>query len=392
MAMLRHVKVLDFSRLLPGPYATMMLADMGAEVLRVESLTIPDLVRTFPPFDGGETAAHTYLNRSKRSLALDLKKPEAIELVKQLIMEYDVVLEQFRPGVMERLGLGYADLREVNPRLIYCSLTGYGQTGPYQHRPGHDNNYVSIAGLADFSRRRGERPVPQGVQIADVAGGSLHSVIGILAAILHRERTGEGQHVDVSMTDASFALAGMYGAGYLACQVEPEAEAMLLNGGTFYDYYETKDGRFFSVGSLEPQFRKLLCESIGRPDLLAMSLSEEPDDMQSFKEVVKHAFLQKTFAEWQIIFDRNQACVEPVLTFAEACEHPQIAARAMVAEVPRADGSTQRQIAFPIKFSKEKPVYRHIGAKLGEDTAAVLRSLGYDDAQIKALQDKGVCV
>lgn len=387
IGLLRHMKILDFSGLLPGPYATMMLADLGAEVLRVESPTRPDLIRTF---GGKDAAAHGFLNRSKRSIALDLKKQESIEIVKDLVKEYDIVLEQFRPGVMERLGLSYEVLKEVNPKLIYCSLTGFGQTGPYRNRPGHDINYLSIAGLVDYSRRAGGRPTPHAVQIADVAAGSLHTVIGLLTAVMHRTQTGEGQSIDVSMTDAAFALNALFGPGYLIEGIEPKAEQMMLNGGQYYDYFETKDGRYFSVGSVEPAFRKALCEAIGRPELFTIAMSQVPDDIHSFTETVRIAFLSKTYDEWLPIFEKFQACVEPVLTFAEATENPQIQAREMIIEVPKPDGTSQSQIAHPIKFSQRNPNYKHVGGKLGEDTVNVLEKLGYSAEQIKELKENGV--
>jgi alpha-methylacyl-CoA racemase len=390
VSLLKGMKILDFSTLLPGPYATMMFADLGAEVLRVEAPARIDLLRVAPPYDGDQTAAHGYINRSKRSISLDLKKPESMELIKHLVKEYDIVLEQFRPGVMERLGLGYEALKEANPKLIYCSLTGYGQTGPFRDRPGHDNNYLAIAGVADYSRRQGGAPVPMGIQIADVAGGSLHTVIGILTAALHREKTGEGQFIDVSMTDAAFALNALYGSGYLACGIEPEAQKMLLNGVTFYDYYQTKDQRYFSVGSLEPQFRKLLCEAIGHPEMIEVGASDHPDDVVAFKEVVREAFLSKTYNEWVQVFKERQACVEPVLKFSEACAHPQIQAREMVVQVAKPDGSTQRQIACPIKFSAGKPEYKHIGSKPGENTNDVLQEAGFSLQQIEEWREKGL--
>ncbi len=391
MAPLSALKILDFSGLLPGPYASMILADLGAEVLRVESLTRPDLVREIHPLDGnGESAAHGFLNRSKRAIALDLKKPEAIAVIHRLLQDYDVVLEQFRPGVMDRLGLGYEALKAINPRLIYCALTGYGQTGPYRDRAGHDMNYVATAGIASYTAREDGRPLPMGVQLADLAGGSLHSVIGILAAAIHREATGEGQYIDVSMTDAAFALNAIYGPAYLVGEVEPEPGRMMLNGGSFYDYYETRDGRYFSVGSLEPQFRRQLCEAIGRPELFELSLSTAHADERAFKAAVAEAFRTRTYTEWLGVFAAMDACVEPVLSFAEAVDHPQLKARGMVVDVPRPDGSSQRQLASPIKFSACDPQYRHVGAALGADTLAVLKEIGLSEEEIDALEDKGV--
>lgn len=374
---LNSLKILDFSTLLPGPYASMMLADMGADVLRVESPTRFDLVRFFPPMDGDTSASHAFLNRGKRSLALDLKKEGAIDIIKALIQEYDVVLEQFRPGVMDRLGLGYDVLSELNPSLIYCSITGYGQTGPYKHRAGHDINYLALSGISSYSGHKNQAPPLLGVQLADVAGGSHHAVMGILAAVVSRQQTGKGQYVDVSMTDAAFAMNGMSGAGYLAGNVEPKVEEGVLNGGSFYDYYETADGRYFAVGGLEPAFMKTLCEVLDRPDLTNVGLSQKNDDQQQFKVFLKETFLQRTYADWTSIFEQVDACVEPVLNMAESAQHPQIEARNMVIDVARADGTLQRQIGHPIKFSDTVCQTTSIGCKLGAHTDDVLLEAGF---------------
>ncbi|GAB3792212.1 CaiB/BaiF CoA transferase family protein [Virgibacillus kimchii] len=388
--MLQHIKVLDFSKLLPGPYATMMLADLGAEVLRVESPSLPDLIREMEPMDGESSAAHQHLNRSKKSITLDLKKKEATDIVKELIQEYDVVLEQFRPGVMERLGLDYETLKQVNPNLIYCSLSGYGQTGPYRERPGHDNNYLSIAGINGYSGRKKERPVPMGIQIADLAGGSLHSVIAILTAVTHRQQTGEGQYIDLSMTDAAFALNAMFGPGYITKGVQPKAEETMLNGETHYDYYETKDGRYFSVGSLEPRFRLNLCEAMDLEHMKDVALTERQEDIVQFKAAIKEAFLTKNYDTWTEIFQEIDACVEPVLSFSEAVNHPQIQARNMITEVPKPDGSMQRQISSPLKFSNYEQEYKHVGAKRGEHTMEVLQDLGLKEDKINELVNRDV--
>ncbi len=377
---LASLKVLDFSTLLPGPFASLMLADMGAEVLRIESPTRMDLLRVLPPHDHGTSASHAYLNRNKRSLALDLKQAEALEIVRALVKDYDILLEQFRPGVMERLGLGYEALKAINPRLIYVSITGYGQTGPYKDRAGHDINYLALAGVASYTGRRDTGPLPLGVQLADVGGGSLHAVVGLLAAVIARQHSGVGQYLDVSMTDCSFSLNAMAGAGYLACGVEPEWENHVLNGGSFYDYYRSRDGRWMSVGSLEPAFMQQLCAALGRPELAALGLDP------ALKQALQVEFEKRSFDELCELFATVDACVEPVLSFSEALEHPQLKARELVSQVPRGDGSAQAQMACPLKFSEGLPEPRHIGVAVGAHSDEVLVELGLSAQRITELR------
>lgn len=389
-APLASLKILDFSTLLPGPFASLLLADMGAEVLRIESPTRMDLLRVLPPHDGEMSASHAYLNRNKRSLALDLKQPEALEVIKQLLADHDIVLEQFRPGVMERLGLGYEALKAINPKLIYVSITGYGQTGPYKDRAGHDINYLALAGLSSYTGRADSGPLPLGMQVADVAGGSLHGVIGLLAAVIARQQTGQGTHLDVSMTDCAFSLNAMAGAGYLACGEEPGWENQMLNGGSFYDYYRSRDGRWMSVGSLEPAFMQQLCTALGRPELAAQGLSPKPEQHRALKEALKIEFERHDFAELCEMFAGIDACVEPVLNLSEAVRHPQLQARELVTQVPRGDGTTQAQMACPLKFSEDLPAPRHVGAVLGQHTDEVLGALGFSPERIAELRSAKV--
>ena len=387
---LTSLKVLDFSSLLPGPFGTMILADLGADVLRVEAPMRPDMVRMLPPMDKGLSAVHSYLNRSKRSLAVDLKKPEGVDLIKRLIAQYDIVVEQFRPGVMDKLGVGYEALKEVNPGLIYCSITGYGQDGPYRNRAGHDMNYLSIAGMTSYNGRRDSGPAPMAFQVADVAGGSCHAVMGILAAVVHRQVTGEGQHVDISMTDAAFSMHALTAPAALVGGVEPELERTQLNGGSFYDCYETSDGRWFSVGGLEPQFFAQFCQAIGKPELAGKGLAQVPEIVAGVKQEIREAMAQKTFAQWQEIFAALDSCTEPVLTFSEACEHPQITARGMVVDVKHPAGGTQRQVASPFKFSASAPEYAFAGTALGSHTDEVLAAANYSTQDIDAMRKAGV--
>jgi len=387
---LSSLKVLDFSTLLPGPFASLLLADMGAEVLRIESPTRLDLLRVLPPHDHGVSASHAYLNRNKRSLALDLKQPQAVEVIKRLVAEYDIVLEQFRPGVMDRLGIGYETLKAINPRLIYVAITGYGQTGPYRERAGHDINYLALAGLASHTGRRDSGPLPLGVQVADVAGGSLHGVVGLLAAVVARQQTGQGQFVDISMTDCAFSLNTLAGAGALAAGVEPQAEGNVLNGGSFYDYYRSRDGRWFSVGSLEPVFMRALCEALARPELVKRGLSPDYADQMGLKNELKIEFERRSFDELEALFGGVDACVEPVLSFSEAVRHPQLQARQVVTQVPREDGSVQPQMACPVKFSDGLPAPRHIGVAVGAHSEQVLAEMGFTLPEIESMRDSGV--
>jgi len=382
--MLEGLKILDFSTLLPGPYASLMLADMGAEVLRIESPTRPDLVRALPPKDSsGQSAAHSYLNRNKKAMALDLKKPQAKAIIDGLLQEYDIVIEQFRPGVMARLGLDYDSLKVINPNIIYCSITGYGQTGELKDRAGHDINYLALSGVADYSRRKGEKPVPQGVQIADIAGGSHHAVMGILAAVYERTQTGAGRHLDISMTDCAFSMNAMFASGYLGGGIEPEAESTMLNGGSFYDYYETQDGRYMSVGSLEPPFLMQLCQALELPEVLAKAGSQKPEDVAFVKGKISDAFKAKSFAHWCEVFAKLDCCVEPVLTFAEAAQQSHAKDRGWTIE----SESGIHQLSNPILHDHD---IHHTGGKIGADTELTLKSLGYDQESINALKSEKV--
>lgn len=367
-AALKGLKVLDFSTLLPGPFATLYLADLGAEVIHIESPTRPDLIRMLPPYANGQATSHSYLNRNKQSITLDLKDPKNIELIKQKIADFDIVIEQFRPDVMQRLGLDYQTLAEINPRLIYCSITGYGQNGSYKNKAGHDINYVALSGIAGHSGRQDSGPPPMGIQIADVAGGSLHAVIGILTAVIERQSSGQGQYIDISMTDCVVAMNNMAASAVLAGEQKQEAEREHLNGGTFYDYYQTQDGRYISIGSLEPQFMSGLAQTLELPILLEKGASFNADDRQEVKLAIQEKIKSKPLLDWQNIFNHLDVCVEPVLSLDEALNSDLAKQRGWVVDVPLKPGSseTERQLACPIKLSRSRPKYQYIGQALDE--------------------------
>jgi alpha-methylacyl-CoA racemase len=370
-ALLSGLKILDFSTLLPGPFATLMLADMGADVIHVESPSRMDLVRMMPPYADGQATAHAYLNRNKRSVAMDLKDPTNIQKIKQLIAEYDIIVEQFRPNVMARLGLDYETLSQINPRLIYCSITGYGQTGGYKDRAGHDINYISLSGIAGHSGRANGLPPAMGIQIADVAGGSLHGVIGILAAVIERHSSGLGQHIDISMTDCAFSLNTMAGAAQVAGGEAQAPEQGMLNGATFYDYYQTQDKRFISIGSLEPQFLMGLAQALALPELTRLGSSMQPEDRVTVRALISEAIAAHPLDYWNQLFAALDVCVEPVLSLAEAVGSELAAQRGWIIDVPLEIGNaktkTQKQLAHPIKYSRSQPIYRFVGRAVGAD-------------------------
>lgn len=390
MGSLDDLKILDFSTLLPGPYATLMLADMGAEVLKISSASRPDIVLDYPPFigDTGVSASQAWLGRNKKTMFLNLKTGEGKAVVKELVKEYDIVLEQFRPGVMEKLGLGYEDLKAVNPKLIYCSLTGYGQTGPLRDAAGHDINYMSRSGIISQAGRRESGPSLMNFQIADIAVGSMNSVIGILAAVNYRKNTGKGQYIDVAMMDGCVPFNSLDGAGFLVSGKEPKREGERLNGGCIYDFYETKDGEYLSVGSLEPQFWSRFCTAIGREDLIEGTVY--PPNIDEVKAEIRGILKTKTRAEWVEVFSHYDACVQPVLNLKEALlEDEQVKEREMVVDVklPLHEDVSVKQLATAVKLSECPCEYKFAGYPTGYHTKEVIEQLGMDYAELKA---KGV--
>ena len=390
---LAGLKVLDFTTLLPGPYATQLLADMGAEVLRIESPTRPDLVKLMPPFVGSGTdkvsAAHATLNRNKQSMAIDLKHESAKEIIHKLLPEYDIVIEQFRPGVMQRLGLDFETLKAIQPKLIYCSITGYGQTGPLKDRAGHDINYLALSGLASFSGREDTGPVLSGTQIADIAGGSHHAAMAIMAAVIQRATTGEGQYLDISMSDAAMALTTMFGSNAMTSREDPSYGQEMLNGGLFYDYYQTSDQRHISIGSLEPNFALALLTLLELDEWKSKIADQSHQTQQLLKAAISEKVAAQSLAYWQAAFAKIDACVEPVLTLNEAFKHPHFIARGMVTQALDGNNNKIEQVDTALPFKRTQP--HQAGKKLGADTLIIMQQLGYSDEQITTLT-KSRCI
>jgi len=387
MLPLKGLKILDFTTLLPGPYATQLLADMGAEVLRIEAPKRPDLLQAMPPRVGKVSAAHASINRNKKSLVLDLKHPEAKPIIEALLKEYDILIEQFRPGVMQRLGLDYASLSEIQPKLTYCSITGYGQSGPMKNKAGHDINYLALSGLASYSGREETGPVLSGTQIADIAGGSHHAVMAVLAAVFQRTVTQQGQHLDISMSDAALALNTMFGANTLVSEKDPECGREMLNGGLFYDYYKTADNRYLSIGSLEPNFAVGLLQQLELTHLMPILMNQSVKQQQAVKQAIAEKILSKTLDQWIAIFSDLDLCVEPVLTVQEAVKHPHFRERNMLVTALDAQGNEIPQINSSLPFRDTVTV--KAGSPLGAHSREVMQTLGYSSEDIEALISSG---
>ncbi len=388
------LKILDFTTLLPGPYASMCLADMGAEVLRIVSGSRPDLGDFLPPFVQGTdiSAGSAFLGRNKRCITLNLKDPRALRIIHQLISEhgFDIIIEQFRPGVVAKLNIAYENLKVIKPDIIYCSITGYGQDGPMATRAGHDINYIARSGIASYSGKKEQGPSLMGMQIADVASGSNNAIIGILAAVISRNATGKGQSIDISMTDGMIAFNTIFGATYLVDGIEHEPEKTVLNGGSLYDYYETRDGKYLSFGGLEPQFFANFCQTLKRPDLIPEGMA--PRNLDAVKADVRAIIKKKTKEEWCELFKVTDACVEPVMTLKEVLEDSLAKERGMIVELPVVNGTMVKQIANPIKFSDTKQAYKSAGvtASTGNHTKEIFRELGYTEDEIKAFEETGL--
>jgi alpha-methylacyl-CoA racemase len=389
---LSDIRVLDLSRLLPGGFCSLLLADFGADVLKVEDTGMGDYIRWSPPFhegaeDSAKSALFLSLNRGKRSIRLDLKSEGGREVLLRLVRESDVLLESFRPGVMERLGVGYETLREQNPRLVYCAISGYGQDGPYTARSGHDMNYLGLNGLLGLSGDAQGPPVQAAGQIADLGGGALMAAFGIMAALREREQSGEGQLVDVSMFDGSLSWLAMVAAQYLADDVAPQRGGLPLAGGLIcYRPYACKDG-WVTLGALEPKFWAEWCRGVGREDLVEKQFDAPGSGAHA---EVERIFLERTREEWQAFASEHDCCLEPVLGLDEALDSELVRAREMVVELDQPGAATPvRLLGVPVKLSRTPGAPAGPGPALGEHTHEVLSALGYSDDEIAALLESG---
>jgi len=377
---LSGIRILDLSRLLPGAYGSQMLADFGADVIKIEEPGHGDYSRTASLYGSNDPGIpFLAVNRNKRSITLNLKLEQSRDIFLRLVRGADVVLESFRPGVMERLGLGYERLKEVNPGIIYCAISGYGQDGPYRLRAGHDLNYVGYAGLLDYNRDTNGEPVLPATQLGDLVGGGYLSVIGILAALMRRTRTGEGGMIDAAMTEGALSLLPLASATYLNTEQNPLPRHSMLDGGLpNYNIYETSDGKYLTLAALEPKFWQTFCEHIGHTELLSIDRSLE--EREEAKRILRSVFKSKTRDEWMAELAASDTCVGPVYNIDEAINDSHMQARGVIVT----NGPAQTLTTFP-RITGVEMEQRYAPPALGEHTSEILQEAGYSKTEITQL-------
>ena len=387
---LEGIKIIDLTRLGPGPYCTMLLADMGADVIKVEAGggRAAQVIETMDAEVEERRRAFNAEGRNKRSIVLNLKMGGAREVLYKLVRDSDVVVEEFRPGVLKRLSADYDTISKINPGIILCSITGYGQDGPYAQIPGHDINYMSTAGAQSMIGPRGGPPVMTFNLIGDYSGGSMQAALGITLALIARERTGRGQHVDISMTDGIISLMHGEAAGYFDTgRVPTRGDLLSIGGSPFYGVYETKDGKYVSIAALEPWFYANLCELLGREDLLPYEWDTAKWDELSAE--FRKIFRTKTRDEWVELLRQKDVCVAPVNSVNEVFEDPQVVQREMAVEIEHPTLGRVKQVGIGIKLSDTPGEVRSVAPKPGQHTDEILLGLGYTRENIAELRGSG---
>ncbi|HKW43632.1 MAG TPA: CaiB/BaiF CoA-transferase family protein [Thermoplasmata archaeon] len=389
-AALDGITVLDFTRLLPGPFCTQLLCNLGADVIKIEDPNLGDYMRSVPPIVHEVSYPFLMVNRGKRSLAVDLKTPDGQEIVHKLARRADVVVEQFRPGVMARLRVAYDDLAMMNPKLVYCSFSGYGQTGPYKDMPGHDINFQALAGILSVTTGRADKaPAIPGVPVADLASG-FNAALAILAGLRTRDRTGRGELIDVSIHDTAITLMILGLARFLASGEEPVAGETLLTGNfPFYSLYETKDGRWLSVAAVEPKFWVRMCDLIGAPELADKQFTDGAQ-RAAVAQTLAEKFRTRTLAEWDILLATEKLPIAGVKRVSEVVRDPHVKARGLLPVVDVSGLWKMQVIAHPAKHTVSEVHDPSRVPARGQDTEEILHSLGYTARQIQSFAKKGV--
>lgn len=380
---LSGIRILDLSRLLPGAYASQMMADFGADVIKVEEPGTGDYGRFMPPHGpGGMSLYFVAINRNKRSITINLKTEQGREIFQRMVRQADVVLESFRPGVMERLGLGYEQLKELHPGIIYCAISGYGQDGPYRLRAGHDLNYAGYAGLLHYNRSSYGEPAMPPTQLGDLAGGSYMAIIGILTAIVGRTQTGVGRKIDVSMTEGVMSLLPLVTTTYLNTGKAPRPGHSSLDGGLpCYNIYETKDGKHVTLAALEPKFWHTFCTHVGHLELLPFHMPVGPGEREQAMDMLRAIFKTRTRDEWVAELGETDACIGPVYSIDEALNDPHTQTRGISVSSGAGTETFQTLPSFP-RISENEYEQRYAPPTIGEHTAELLHEAGYSDEEI----------
>lgn len=392
---LQDVKILDLTRLIPGAVCTCMLGDAGAEIIKVEDPDTGDYERQIHPFIGPMASRFLILNRNKKSVTLNLKERKGQEIFLEMVKEADVLIEGFRPGAMKKLGFDYESIKHINPRLIYCSISSFGQNGPYRDVLAHDITILGLVGILDVTGVKGGAPIIPGLQIADSVAGT-NAALAILFALMARAKTGKGQTIDISMFDG--VMSWMFDTArysFAGEEVSKRGEGRLWGGLPNYNLYETKDGKFITVGSLESKFKNILLKKLGRDDLVeeeaeitSTKVNKTDEELHVF---MRETFLTKTRNEWIKEFEELNICVGPVNSLEEALSHPQTAFREMVIEVDHPSAGRIKQMGSPLKFSDILlDVNRLPAPQQGEHTREILGELGYSESNINDLILKNI--
>ena len=384
---LEGIRVLDLSRYLPGPFCTQVLADFGAEVIKVEDPKGGDLGRWLPPLINGESARFYTVNRNKKSITLDMRQNKGKEILKKLVADCDVVIDQFRPGVMDKLGLGYEVLCQVNPAIIYCAITGYGQNGPMRDAAGHDLNYLSLSGVIDLTGTQDGKPAMSGVQIADVPGGTLYAIISILLALLKRNQTGKGDYCDIAMLDGAVSLLAYTLGEWSGWGKLPERGNDVLTGGyACYNVYPTRDKKYVTLGAIEDKFWAQFCNLLQKNEYVPWQW--EPERQKEIKQDITEIMLNKDRDEWVEFFADHDICFTPVLNLEEMVNHPQIKARDMIYKLENVKDSGKEVVltGIPIKLSDTPGEVILEFPELGEHNEEILLQAGFSRADIEEFQ------
>ncbi|GIW23718.1 MAG: CoA transferase [Candidatus Sericytochromatia bacterium] len=385
---LNGIKVLDFTMLLPGPLCTMHLGDMGAEVIKVEHPIAFDNTRKMGPYFSEKNINSYYylLNRNKKSIAINYKRKDGVEILKRIIPKFDIIVEGFRPGMMDEIGLGYEEIKKIKPDVIYCSISGFGKDSPYKDFAGHDANYLALSGILDLIGD--EKPILPAIQIADILGGTLSALTSILAALYYREKTGEGQYLDVSITDSVMQVATLSIGDFLATKQQPKRNKTYLSGLIpNYQIYQCADGRFVVLAALEGQFFQVFLKQIQREDLLKATIDGKYEEV---KKELENYFKTKTYQDLEPIFKNPNACLFPILTLEEVFNQIHFLERGTIIHINDKELGLIKIPGSPFKFSKTAISYRLPPPKLGEHTEEILKDLNIDENTYQELEKKRI--